>query len=92
VRVKCPPLRVESRRLAGALDLGRQLGDWLARLDAGPQRAAIPPVEAAYTADCEVEARQADSPKRVGKIVGKRPFDFADEAQCQVEIVFAHPA
>ena len=39
----------------------------------------------------EIDRRRPDRAQRGGDILGDRSFDLADEAQCEVELLFALP-
>src|SRR5690606_33205585 len=97
VRGELARLAAEADALAGAFDLLAQPLELRRRRDARPDRmrprlSPSSAVEGADAADNEVEARRADRPERLGKLVGQRPLDLADEAQCQVQVVLVDPA
>ena len=92
VRVKGAALGLQAGGDAGALDLCGERGDRLLRIDRGPQGAAAAALENADAVDGQLKARMTDAIEGHGDVVGQRPFDFADEAQRQMQIVVGKPS
>jgi len=92
VRVEGAALGREAGRLASAFDLLRERLQLVLWRQSRPKRAAVSPVEAADAVERDVECVEADAFELGRQILGNRPFDLADEAQGQVQLVFFLPA
>lgn len=84
-------LRLKASQLANALYLASQRFDFLLRPYSCPKRAAPAMIEAADPADGQLNWWKGDGREYGRKIIGKRPLDFPDEAQCQVQLLVVLP-
>jgi len=92
VRVESTVLGLQADLLAHALDLCREGGELLPRLNASPDRTAIALLETADVFHPDGERLGTDFAQGIREIVGKGTVHLSDEAEGYVQLLLRLPA